>query len=248
MKRLMIGLVLVLLTGCSSTSLTHQQADGVHRVAVISAVGNFLNIRSFMSSGTGPDGLIDRGPIADMALDAYVIDQATAKLKSRYEVVPAAYQPGVFIQTDEERSLHANAVQGRSLGQVIRATTQLPTGMTAGTETGVDLYLVILPGNAKLQSGDRTVSGTSLSELPTADGGRGYNLGVVYWIAAIDGHTLQPVGFSSTLSDHSVGPDLWTSRVAALTADQKQQLTQIWQKRIDLTLGQALKALNLSEE
>jgi hypothetical protein len=201
-----------------------------------------------MSEATGPDGLIDRGPIADMALDAYVVDQATAKLKSRYEVVPVAYQPGVFSQTDKERSLHANAVQGRPLGQVIRATTQLPAGMTAGTETGVDLYLVILPGDAKLQSGDRIVSGTSLSELPTDDGGRSYNLGVVYWIAAIDGHTLQPVGFASTLSDHRIDPSLWASRVAALTADQRQQLTKIWQKRIDLTLAPALKQLNLSEE
>jgi hypothetical protein len=248
MKRLMIGLMLVLLTGCSSSSLSHQQANGVHRVAVISAVGNVLNIRSFMNAGTGPDGLIDRGPITDMALDAYVVDQVTAKLKSHYEIVPVAYQPGIFIQTDKERSLHANAVQGRPLGQVIRATSQLPNGMMAGTETGVDLYLVVLPGDAKLQNGDRTVSGTSLSELPADDVGHSYNLGVVYWIAAIDGHTLQPVGFASTLSDHRVDTSLWASRVAALTADQKQQLAKIWQRRIDLTLAPALKELNLSAE
>jgi hypothetical protein len=248
MKRLMIGLVLVLLAGCSGTSLTQQQANGVHRIAVVSAVGNFLNIRSFMTSGTGPDGLIDRGPVADMALDAYVVDLATAQLKSRYEVVPVAYQPGIFVQTDKERSLHANAVQGRPLGQVIRATTQLPSGMTAGTATGVDLYLVILPGDARLQTGDKTLNGTSLSELPTNDGGRSYNLGIVYWIAAIDGHSLQPVGFVSTLSDHGIDAGLWASRVAALTPDQKLQLAKIWQKRIDLTLAPALKQLNLTGE
>jgi hypothetical protein len=248
MKRLMIGLVLVFLCGCSGTSLTQQQASGVHRIAIISAIGDSLNIRTFMSKDTGPDGLIDHGPITDMALDAYVVDQATAKLKSRYEIVPVAYQPGVFVQTDKERSLHANVVQGHALGQVIRATTQLPTGMLAGTDSGVDLYLVLLPGDARLQSDDRVLNGTSLCELPTSDGGHSYNLGVVYWIAAIDGHSLQPVGFASTLSDHTVDPSLWASRVAALTADQKQQLARIWQKRIDLTLGAALKTLNLAEE
>jgi hypothetical protein len=68
---------------------------------------------------------------------------------------------------------------------------------------------------------------------------------VVYWIAVIDGHTLQMIGNVNTLSDHAVDPSLWATRVPALTSDQKQQLTTIWEKRIDLTLAPALKKLRL---
>lgn len=248
MKRLICGLLLVLLGGCSETTLTRQQTGEVHKIGIISAIGDELNIRSFVPDASHSDGLIDRGSIADLALDAYVIEQATAKLKDKYEVVPVAYQPGIFHQTEREQSLHANLVQGRPLGQVIRATTQLPTGMAAGTGAGVDIYLVFLSGRAKLQAGDQSLYGTSLTCLPAADGAPGYNLGVVYWIAVIDGHTLQPVGNVNTLSDHAVDPALWANRVDALTADQKRQLAAIWQKRIDLTLAPALRKLNLIED
>ncbi|HVJ42562.1 MAG TPA: hypothetical protein VM639_13750 [Dongiaceae bacterium] len=248
MKRLLCGLLLVLLSACSATTLTRQQTGEVHKIGIISAIGDELNIRSFMPDASRPDGLLDRGSITDLALDAYVVEQATARLKDKYDIIPIAYQPGVFHQTETEQSLHANAVQGRSLGQVIRATTQLPTGMAAGTESSVDIYLVFLSGHAKLQNGDHSLYGTSLSRLPAADGAPSYNLGVVYWIAVIDGHTLQSIGNVNTLSDHAVDPALWADKVAALTADQKRQLAGIWQKRIDLTLAPALRKLNLLEE
>jgi hypothetical protein len=81
--------------------------------------------------------------------------------------------------------------------------------------------------------------------MPTPSG-PGYNLGVVYWIAVIDGHTLQFIGNVNTLSDHAIDPSLWAKNVASLTADQKQQLAAIWKKRIDLTLAPALTKLRLS--
>jgi hypothetical protein len=245
MKRVMIGLLLVLLSACSETTLTKQQTAGVHRIGIISAIGDELSIRSFMPGGTRPDGLLDRGPVSDMALDAYVIDQTAAKLKDHYQIVPVAYQPANFHQTEEEQSLHAGFVQGRPIGQIIRGTTQLPSGMTTGTEMGVDLYLVFLTGQAMLQSDDQSLSGTSLSQLPADDGSPFYNLGVVYWISIVDGHTLQPLGNVNTLSDHGVDPRLWASSIAALTPEQKRQLAPIWQKRIDLTLEAALRKLNL---
>lgn len=248
MTRLVIGLMLIFLSACSENTLTRQQTTEAHRIAIISAIGDELNIRSFMPGGSRTDGLIDRGSVAEMALDAYVIDQTAAKLKDRYQIVPLAYQPANFHQTDQEQSLHAGAVQGHPIGQVIRATTQLPSGMAAGTDTGVDLYLVFLAGRAKLQSGDHSLGGTSLSALPADDGRRSYNLGVVYWISIVDGHTLRPIGNVSTLSDHAIDASLWADNVAALTPDQKHQLAAIWQKRIDLTLAPALKKLNLLQQ
>jgi hypothetical protein len=246
MKRWVVGLLLVVLAGCSETTLTRSQTQGIHKIGLISAIGDELNIRSFMPNGGGRDGLLDTGSIADLGLDQYVIDQATGKLQGRYQVIPVDFQPAAFHQTEEEQSLHADIVQGRPLGQVIRSNTQLPGGMTAGTESGVDVYLVFLRGRAKLQQGDHALYGTSLTEMP-APSGPSYNLGVVYWIAAIDGHTLQSLGNVNTLSDHAVDPSLWARQVVALTSDQKQQLAAIWKKRIDLTLLPALKRLQLAD-
>jgi hypothetical protein len=246
MKRLMIGLMLVVLAGCSETTLTRSQTQGIHKIGLISAIGDELSIRSFMPNGGGQDGLLDTGSIADLGLDQYVIDQATAKLKDRYQIVPVDFQPAAFHQSQDEQALHAVVVQGRPLGQVIRSNTQLPAGMAAGAETGVDVYLVFLRGRAKLQQGDQSLYGTSLTEMPTPSG-PGYNLGVVYWIAVIDGHTLQSLGNINTLSDHAVDPNLWAKQVVALTTEQKQQLAAIWKKRIDLTLAPALKRLQLAD-
>ena len=247
MPRLTVLLFLAIaslgLSACE-TSLTRQQAGAVHKIGVISAIGSELNIRSFMPNAGGQDGLLDVVPIGDMALDPYVIDQATARLKDHYEIVPVAYSPATFRQTEDERNLHAAAIQGRTLGQVIRANTQLPDGMTAGTDSGVDIYLVILAGGAKLRDGDHALSGTSLTEMP-AENGPAYNLGVVYWIAVIDGHSLQSVGNVNTLSDRNVDAKLWAPTAQALTADQKQQLAAVWKKRIDLTLAPALKRVPL---
>jgi len=232
--------------GACETSLTHQQASDIHKIGVISAIGDELNIRSFMPNAGGKDGLLDAVSVTDMALDTYVIDQVTAILKGHYEIVPVAYQPATFHQTAEERDLHAAAIQGRILGQVIRANTQLPDGMTAGTDSGVDIYLVFLSGGAKLRDGDHALSGTSLTEMPT-ESGPAYNLGVVYWISVIDGHTLQSLGTVTTLSDHAVESSLWATSGTSLTAAQKDQLAAVWKKRIDLTLEPALKKLRLAD-
>lgn len=244
MKIWIVGMMLVLLSACSETTLTRDQTQSIHKIGLISAIGDELSIRSFMPNGGGNDGLLDKAAIDELALDQYVTDQATAKLNGHYQVVPVTYQPGAFHQTAEEQSIHADSVNGRTLGQVIRSSTQLPTGMTAGTDASVDIYLVFLSGRAKLQQGDHSLYGTSLTEMPTADG-PGYNLGVVYWIAVIDGHTLQSLGNVNTLSDHAVDPSLWARNVVGLTIDQKQQIATIWKKRIDLTLAPALKKLRL---
>lgn len=245
MKRLMIGLLLLLVSACSETTLTHQQASGIHKIGLISAVGDQLSIRSFLPNAGGRDGLLDIAQIDELALDQYVIDQATAALKDHHEIVSVTYQPSSFHQTDDEASLHANVVQGRPLGQVIRANTQLPDGRVAGTDSGVDAYLVFLRGHAELREGDHALYGTSLTAMPTPSG-PGYNLGVIYWIALIDGHTLQTIGNINTLSDHAVDASLWAPTVRDLTGDQKQQLAAIWKKRIDLTLAPALERLHLA--
>jgi hypothetical protein len=246
MKRLIIGLMMVLLTACSETTLNHEQTGSIHRIGLISAIGDELSIRSFLPTSSAPDGLLDMGSIADLALDQYVIAQATEQLKKTYDVVPVTYQPSSFHQTEKEQSLHADSVQGRFLGQVIRGNTQLPSGLAAGTDASVDIYLVFLRGHAKLKDDAQSLYGTSLTAMPTSSG-PGYNLGVVYWIAVIDGHTLQLLGNVSTLSDHAVDPSLWATSVAALTTDQKQQLAAIWKRRIDLTLAPALKKLRLTD-
>ena len=246
MKTLIIGLMLILLGACSETTLTQNQTQGIRKIAMISAIGDELSIRSFMPNGGSQGGLLDTGSIEDLGLDQYVIDQATARLKDHYQVIPVDFQPAAFHQTQKEQALHATVVQGRPLGQVIRTNTQLPTGMAAGTDSAVDVYLVFLRGRAKLQQDDQSLYGTSLTEIPTPNG-PGYNLGVVYWIAVIDGHTLQSLGNVNMLSDHAVDPSLWARNVVALTADQKQQIAAIWKKRIDLTLTPALQKLRLAD-
>ena len=168
MKRVMIGLAMLLLTACSETTLNHEQAGAIHRIGLISAIGDELSIRSFLAATGSADGLLDMASIEGLGLDQYVLDQATALLKKRYDVVPVTYQPDSFHQTEEEQSIHADSVRGRFLGQVIRANTSLPAGMAAGTDSSVDIYLVFLCGHAKLKDGDHSLYGTTLTEMPTS--------------------------------------------------------------------------------
>ncbi len=240
MKRVLIGLLL-LLAGCADTTLTRQQTAGIKKIGVISAIGDELTIKSFAAADSASES---RGSIAELELDQYVIDQIGSMLVGRHELIPVSYQPLSFHQTAEEQSLHASSVRGQPLGQVIRSMTQLPSGMTAGTATGVDAYVVVLTGRALLKDGDHSLYGTSLVQLPGTSNPQ-YNLGVVYWIAVIDGHNLQPIGNVSTLSDRSVDPSLWAPTVDALNAAQRQQIAEIWKKRIDLTLRPALRKLQL---
>lgn len=243
MKRIIIGLFLVLLAGCADTALTKQQTAEIKSIGVISAIGDELTIKNF-AAATAEGAPENRGSIAELGLDQYVVDQIGSKLQDRYRIVPVSYNPATFRQTPKEQSLHASIVQGRPLGQVIRSMTELPTGMTAGTATGVDAYIVVLPGRALLKAGDQSLYGTSLVQLPGTSGPT-YNLGVVYWIAIIDGHTLQPIGNVSTLSDRSVDASLWAPTVDALTPAQRQQIAEVWKKRIDLTLQPTLQKLQL---
>jgi len=243
MKRVIVGLML-LLTACSETSLTRRETAEIKRIGVISAIGDELTIRNF--AGRPAEQTADHGSIAELGLDPYVIAQVAAQLQGRYEIVPVTYQPAVFHQTAEEQSLHSTLIQGQPIGLVIRNQTQLPSGMDAGTGAGVDAYLVILTGRALLAASNQSLFGTSLVRLPTASGDD-YNLGVIYWIAVVDGHSLQPIGNVSTLSDHSVDRSLWAPTVAALSEAQKQQIAQVWKKRIDLTLEPALKKLGFQQ-
>lgn len=244
MKRIVVGLLLVLLAACSDTALTRQQTAGIKTIGVISAIGDQLTIKNI--AGATAEGVPeDKGSIAELGLDQYVVDQIGAKLQDRYRVVPVAYNAAAFRQTPKEQELHASLVQGQPLGQVIRSMTELPAGMTAGTATGVDAYVVVLPSRALLKDGDHPLYGTNLVQLPGTSGPT-YNLGVVYWIAVIDGHSLQPIGNVSTLSDRSVDASLWAPTVDALTAAQRQRIAEAWKKRIDLTLQQALQKLQLT--
>ena len=84
---MLFGMILVgLLAGCASAELSNEELGKIHRIAVISAVGDTFDIHSVPLFGIGEDD--DVANIAAWGLDPYLTERVSAKLKSQYEVVP----------------------------------------------------------------------------------------------------------------------------------------------------------------
>ncbi|TXH37021.1 MAG: hypothetical protein E6Q98_08955 [Rhodospirillaceae bacterium] len=237
MKHLITGLLLVvfggvLLGGCSETVLTRNQAADVKTVSVISAIGDELTVRDIVAQD--PAG--SQGSLAAYGLDRYAVDQADHLLADRYSLIPVTYEPSDFYQSEKERVIQSFLIGGVPVGQVIRQRTQ-PPGATA---LGADIYVVLLPGKAKLTDVDKPLYGASLIRLAS-----GPNLGIVYRIVIVDGHTLQPIANVDTMADHTVDDSYWADSFAALSESQKQQIADTWKQRLDRTLKPALQKLNL---
>lgn len=240
MNRLIASLLLLLggiaLLGCSETVLTRQQAAKVQTVGVISAIGDELTVRDIVAGAESGS----QGSMAEFGLDQYVTEQVRVLLGARYNLIPVSYEPGDFYQTEQERAIQSYLIRGVPLGQVIRYRTQLPNGMAAGTDLGPDIYLVLLPAKAALRDVEKPLYGASLIRLAN-----GPNLGIVYRIAVIDGHTLQPIANVDTMADHQVDASYWASSFAGLGQDQKARIAETWKQRLDRTLKPALQKLNL---
>ena len=236
--RLMVGLFLalfggVLLGGCSETVLTRNQAADVKTVGVISAIGDELTVRDIVAQD--PAG--SQGSLAAFGLDPYAVDQTGRLLADRYSLIPVTYDPSDFYQSEKERAIQSFLIGGVPIGQVIRHRTQLPTGTAA---LGADVYVVLLPGKAKLANVEQPLYGASLIRLAS-----GPNLGIVYRILIVDGHTLQPIANVDTMADRTVDESYWADSFAALSESQKQQIADTWKQRLDRTLKPALQKLNL---
>jgi hypothetical protein len=241
MKRLFTGLLLVvfggaLLGGCSETVLTRNQAADVKTVSVISAIGDELTVRDIVAQD--PTG--SQGSLAAFGLDQYAVEQVGRLLADHYSLIPVTYEPSDFYQSEKERSIQSFLIGGVPIGQVIQRRTQLPTGAAADTHLGADIYVVLLPGKAKLTDVEKPLYGTSLIRLAS-----GPNLGIVYRIIIIDGQTLLPIANVDTMADHRVDESYWADSFAALSESQKQQIADTWKQRLDRTLKPALQKLNL---
>ncbi|MDY0883504.1 hypothetical protein ACFPL7_11135 [Dongia soli] len=241
MKRLITGLLLVvfagaLLGGCSETVLTRGQAANVKTVGVISAIGNELTVRDIVAQD--PAG--SQGSLAAFGLDHYAIEQVNRLLADRYSLIPIAYQPDDFYQSEKERAVQSFLIGGVPVGQIISHRTQIPTGTTADTGLGADIYVVLLPGKAALEDVEKPLYGASLVRLAG-----GPNLGIVYRIIVVDGHTLQPIANVDAMADHAVDNSYWAESFAALSESQKQQIADTWKQRLDRSLKPALQKLNL---
>ena len=238
MKHLITGLLLVvfggvLLGGCSETVLTRNQAADVKTVSVISAIGDELTVRDIVAQD--PAG--SQGSLAPFGLDQYAVDQTDNLLADHYNLIPVTYDPSDFYQSEKERAIQSFLVGGVPIGQVIRQRTQPSAGTAA---LGADIYLVLLPGKAKLTDVEKPLYGTSLIRLAS-----GPNLGIVYRIVIVDGHTLQPIANVDTMADHAVDDSYWADSFTDLSESQKQQIADTWKQRLDRTLKPALQKLNL---
>lgn len=116
MKRVLVGLLCLMLSGCVSRQvMTPQQVAAIKTIAIVSSVGDDMMTIDVPFFGMGSS--VSKGPIADLGLDAHVIAQLTERLKDHYQIVPVNYKSTDF-RSDRMKA---------PIGTVLHDATALPS-------------------------------------------------------------------------------------------------------------------------
>lgn len=231
MKRLVIGLVLVLLSGCATRPvMTPQQVAAIKTIGIVSAIGDEMMTMDVPLFGIGSS--VTKGPINDLNLDPYMVGQIGDHLKGRFQIIPVAYQSADF-RSDGMKT---------SIGETVRNLTKLPNG---GSQS-VDAYIVVTTTTVAIRNSGRHVRGAFLARLTTVAGHEHY-AGVIYTMTVIDGHDFKTIAAISIGDYDAVSDSYWADSVIALNAAQRQKLKEELQSQLAATVRPALKRLPLAE-
>jgi hypothetical protein len=232
MKRMVIGLALLLLSGCAAQpTMSPQQVAAIKTIGIVSAIGDdmmTLDIPNFFNIGT----TAAKGSITYLGLDPYLIGQIGDRLKDRFQIVPVTYQSQDF-RADRLKP---------SIGDVIHHKTSLPSG----GPVSVDAYIVATTTNVEVLNTGRHVRGAFLAKLP-AIGKDEYVAGVIYTMTVIDGHDFKTIANTSILDHDDVAASYWTDDINNMTPRQRKNLQDELQSQLTSTVRPALKRLPFVE-
>jgi len=228
---MLFGMILVgLLAGCASAELSNEELGKIHRIAVISAVGDTFDIHSVPLFGIGEDD--DVANIAAWGLDPYLTERVSAKLKSQYEVVPVKVP--IHVEKGDP-----------SAGWYFRQRDfkiDLPPGGDVGNGK-VDTLLVFETGTGYPFQGSQ-VHGPFMAQHPTAFD-RVTIVGVAYDIVVIDAATGKELKRIAVPVAKEVDDSLWADKFSDLTQTQKDAINVKLREVADETATHVLEHIKL---
>ena len=230
-KRILIGLALLMLGGCAARpTMSPQQVAAIKTISIVSAIGDDMMTMDIPLFGMGAS--TTNGPITDLGLDPYLIGQIGDRLKDRFQIIPVSYQ------SEEFRSGRMKAPIGETIHQ---RTTLPPAGPAA-----VDAYIVATTANVEIRSAGRHVRGAFMTRFTTV-GGYEYDAGVIYTMTVIDGHDFKTLAHIDVLDYDAVAASYWADDINKLTPEQRKNLKDELQSQLSSTVRPALKRLPFVE-
>jgi hypothetical protein len=228
---LMLGLSLA---GCASAELSDEELAGIHRVAVISAVGNELTLHEVPLMGFGVED--DFGPIEKFDLDRYFTEKITATLKSRYTVVPVK-TPIKIEHGDKTAQWYHNDNYTK---------IQLPPDGDVGNGK-VDTFILIEQGTGDPFAAREQVHGAFISHHPSMAPVETI-VGIAYDIVVIDAKTGETLKRVAVPVAKDADDALWAEKHSALTAAQKEGINAKLREVVDDTGAKVLEIMKLVGE
>jgi hypothetical protein len=235
MKNAIVLLLGLVLAGCSSVELDEDQVSAIHRVAIVSTVGDELSVVEIPLFPILVED--DFGPFAQYGLDAFVVKSITAKLGSRYQVVP--FKDPVHITRGDKADWwwHDDNYTHIDLP---------PDGDTGKGK--VDTYILITPGTGTVYGTSHQVHGAFVAHHPNMGNENG--VGVTYHIIVVDAKTGKRIKNVQTIAGEDSDASLWpeTEKFADLSDAQKKAIEAKIETAMDRSLDYALREMGLLPE
>lgn len=220
------------LAGCTGQSLSPDVAKGIHRVAIVSAIGETALMKN--TPFFRWDMFEYAYPVGDLGIDDFVKAQIATQLAGRYEIVPVDYDP---------KSIESTGKLGEAVRKYVRGAP-------------VDAYLVV--GRADVAFGSTATVATGLGVI-RGPSSSGYYAHAVYGIAVVDGKTFKElaVDFGSNPGESIFNGNLrgrpneevteayWHEGEGTLPDAQKQLLKPVYERLIARSLPDLLRKLKL---
>jgi hypothetical protein len=220
------------LAGCAGQSLSPDVAKGIHRVAIVSAIGETALMKN--TPFFRWDMFEYAYPVGDLGIDDFVKAQIATHLAGRYEIVPADY---------DAKSIESTGKLGEAVRKYVRSEP-------------VDAYLVVGRAHVAFASTATVATGLGVIRGPS---GSGYYAHAIYGIAVVDGKTFKElaVDFGSNPGESIFNGNLrgrpneevteacWHEGEGALPDAQKQLLKPVYERLIARSLPDLLRKLKL---
>jgi hypothetical protein len=226
------ALVASVLAGCAGPSLSPDVAKGIHRVAIVSAIGETALMKN--TPFFRWDMFEYAYPVGDLGIDDFVKAQLTTELAGRYEIVPVEY---------DAKSIESTGKLGEAVRKYVRGEP-------------VDAYLVVGRADVAFASTATVATGLGVIRGPS---GSGYYAHAIYGIAVVDGKTFKELAvdygsnpgesiFHGNLRgrpNEEVTEASWHEGEGALPDAKKRLLKPVFERLISRSLPDLVRKLKL---
>jgi hypothetical protein len=229
---MLFGMILAgLLAGCATPELSNDELRNIHRVAVVSAVGDTFDIHSVPLFGFGESD--DVANIAAWDLDRYLTERVSEKLKGQYQVVP--------IKTP----IHVEKGDPSAGWYFFQRDFKidLPPGGDVGNGK-VDTFIVFETGTGFPFNASQ-VHGPFMAQHPSAFE-RETMVGIAYDIVVVDAASGKELKRIAVPVAKKVDNSLWAEKFGELTQAQKDGILATLREVADITATKVLEIMKLT--